>query len=204
MSGHQRNWSLVCPGYRQQGFTLLELMVVLVLIGVVVSMTLMVKGRDGYDLAEEEARRLQVLMRLAGDESVLNNRELALEFHADGYRFLSYDPRSRAWQPFAGRSPFRPRCLPSLVAMEVEMGGDGPAVLDRMGCLNGRLASQDQAEEEDPERIFYRVLFLSSGEMTPFRITLPVADRDDEDFLLMGNLQGQVELYYPGEQDELI
>lgn len=191
------------PGARQQGFTLLELMVVLVLIGVIVSMTLFVKGRDGYDLAEEEARRLQALMRLATDESVLNNRELALEFHSDGYQFLAYDRRAGNWLPLAGRSPFRPRCLPGLVKMEVEMGGDGPAVLDRMGCDGGEPGEQDEEAQADPERVFYRVLFLSSGEMTPFRISLPIADRD-EGFLLMGNLQGQVELYYPGEQDDLI
>lgn len=184
---------------RTRGFTLLELMVVVVLIGVILGMSTLYIARDADTLVEEEARRLQALLRMANEESVMNNRELALQLHRDGYQFLGYDRGSGTWAPFEGRSPFRPRCLPDLVAMEVQLGGEGDTILDRMGCIEGKVRFSDD-QENDPDRVYHRVLFLSSGEMTPFRISLPVSD-DADGFLILGNLQGQVQLYYPGEYD---
>ena len=137
---------------RSRGFTLLEVLVVVIIIGVVISFAVLSINSDDNTL-DEEARRLQALINLTGQEAVLQSKELALQFNEDGYEFLAFD--GEKWQPIADDEILRPRVLPDYVAVGYEPEGQ-------------KLTLGDKDDEDTPPRIF----FLSSGEMTPFRLTL--------------------------------
>ena len=63
----------------QSGFTLLELLVVLVIIGILLTMaSLSVGGGGEQRQLREEAERITALLALAADEAILKNRELLL------------------------------------------------------------------------------------------------------------------------------
>ncbi|GAA4022193.1 GspH/FimT family pseudopilin [Actimicrobium antarcticum] len=75
-------------GHRQRGFTLLELLVVMVIAGVmlgVVSFNAMPSGRQ---VLENDARRIALLLQLARDEAIVRNTPVAFEADAERYRFL--------------------------------------------------------------------------------------------------------------------
>ncbi len=178
----------------------------MVLIGIIASFAMVSIGRDSKDLVLEEANRLQALIQLASDEAVLQSRELALQFHKDGYRFMRLDTDGENWQwaTLDGDSVFKPRCLDDLVKIEVTLEGES-ATLESMDCHDGVPGSAKQATEEHDRRreepVYPRVFLLSSGEMTPFEIALPVNDKGDK-FRLVGQIQGFLKLYYPGEDDD--
>lgn len=79
-----------------RGFTLLELLVVMVIAGVmlgVVSFNAMPSARQ---VLENEARRIALLLQLARDEAIVRNSPVAFEADTERYRFLVRT--NNAWQ----------------------------------------------------------------------------------------------------------
>ena len=79
---------------RARGFTLLEILVTLVIIGVMVSMVTLSVGLLGADReADEEARRFWAVMRQAREEAELQAIDLAVFVGTSEYEFLRFDTR---------------------------------------------------------------------------------------------------------------
>ncbi len=80
-----------------RGFTLVELLVVMVIIGLTLGMaTLNAIPSPRQDL-EKEARRLALLLQLARDEAIVRNRLVAFEANGDRYRFMVRG--DAGWEP---------------------------------------------------------------------------------------------------------
>jgi len=145
------------------GFTLLELMVVLVIIGIIITFAVLSIGDGGrQDRLEQEARRLQALFSLSSEEAVLRSRELGVVLQPQGYDFVEYD--GEAWQAISGDSLFRKHALPD--SMELKLFLDGLPV-----------DLHEQPKKEEAEGPTPQLLFFSSGERQPFELL--VAYRDD-------------------------
>lgn len=92
---------------RHAGFTLLELLVVLVIAGItlgIVSFNAMPSPRQAL---QNEAQRIALLLQLARDEAIVRDRAIAFEVDAEGYRFLQREERT--WQPLPADDLLRPR-----------------------------------------------------------------------------------------------
>jgi general secretion pathway protein H len=161
------------PPTCSRGFTLLEVLVVVMIIGIVISFAVLSLKGSNPDL-EDEAQRLQALVTLSSQEAVLQGRELAVEFTAGGYDFLAYD--GKRWQPLADDETLRPRALPKDLVLEYQAEGEKMAI----GIKDG---------EVTPPRIY----FLSSGEVSPFQLTLRRRDESGS-YTLSGDVRGKTKL----------
>ena len=159
------------------GFTLLELMVVILIIGITVNFTVLAIGQNSSRIVQDEVERLHGLIRLAGEESVLQGRELALEFNRDKYQFLELG--GEGWQPIETDKMFRERELPETVEVELMLEGV-------------------EASFEDKKNL-PRIFILSSGELTPFNLTLNIDDA--EEYSLQGQFNGKL-ILTRAEDDE--
>ena len=101
------------PNNPESGFTLVELMVVLVLIGLAASVV-MLAARGDDAVAGDEAARLALRIAGARDRAIVDGRSTRVEFVADGYRFAQRG--GGAWQPVADRG-LRATTLPSEVSL---------------------------------------------------------------------------------------
>lgn len=136
-----------------KGFTLIEVLVVLVIIGVVVGATLFTVRAGGEErVARDEVRRLEHAVTLLADESVQRMAELGLQFHARGYRVLAWD--GAAWVPH-GRARTWPDGLGAELVVEARATPLPPAF--------------------PPGAPRPEVVFLSSGEVSAFTLSLRAA-----------------------------
>lgn len=91
------------------GFTLLELMVVLVLIGVLLGVVAANAAPGSQKTLQNEAQRIALLLQLARDEAIVRNRQMAFEAEADGYRF--WVRNGQQWQQVEGDDLLRARAF---------------------------------------------------------------------------------------------
>ncbi len=147
-----------------RGFTLFELLIVLVLIGLVTSMAVLgIRTESPGERQQREAQRLLARMDLAREEAVMRAQSLGLRLEDGGYRFVQLV--GEQWQPLQGRA-LPPHELPKGQRLEVDLEGQD-IVLGRAG------------DEEEAERADHRpqIFFLAGGEVIPtFQLRLISAE----------------------------
>lgn len=91
------------------GFTLLELLAVVVIVAIAAGVVSLHVAPSEERLLAEEGERLAALFRLAQDEARVSGRPLSWQADARGYRFVAHDPpNDRADDPLRPREwPFR-------------------------------------------------------------------------------------------------
>ena len=169
------------PTYKMKhrGFSLLELLVVIVIIAILFTFTtLAIRGTSPEELIQTEAQRLDRLLQLALEEAILKGQEYGLEFSPNSYRFLLY--YENTWQPLEGDKLLRERELPETMEFELE--------IEQIGVLieEAKDADDEEAESPDPQ-----VFLLSSGEITPefsVRLVMPGVDTS---YIVSGNINGE-------------
>jgi len=177
---------------RSGGFSLIEILVVIVIIGIVMSIAMLsITLAGGDNQLREEARRMVSLVDVARDESLLQGREFGLELMQGAYRFVEFDPLTRQWSEIIGDDTLRLRQLPEELELEL-------FVEDRRVMLKSDPTRMTSEEEDRPgiERYAPHVLIYSSGDMSPFEIHF-VRRIDDSLLAVRGDFAGQLEIVTP-------
>ena len=162
------------------GFTLLEILVVVVIIGIFVGIATLSTDFVDFDRKmSQEARRLESLLQLASEEALLQSQDYGLRFFAGGYEFFVFDHADQSWQPIEGDRVFQ---LRELDRMTLELKVEGSDVeldaerampsLSETDEADADAADEDAGEEDAPLFPTPQVVIFSSGEFTPFELTI--------------------------------
>jgi general secretion pathway protein H len=121
------------PRSDARGFTLIEVLVVVMIIAIIVSLVAVNLLPDARQSLREEGTRLALLLGHAHDEAIATGAPLAWQRTDTGYRFLERGP-DRTWQPVELDASLRARALPvgvSVAAIETPAAANGgnPAIL---------------------------------------------------------------------------
>jgi general secretion pathway protein H len=146
---------------RGKGFTLVEILVVIVIMAVVISITVLSVSSTGRDSQlDEESRRIEGLVGLLHERALLEGRDFGLRVEPAAYEFVVYDSRRDRWMMLDQEREFRHRDLPKGITFQLQL--DSHTVVIKP--IDRNLASGDQPNPQ--------VAIAASGEGTPFRLTL--------------------------------
>lgn len=153
-----------------RGFTLLELLMVVLLVGILSGIALISLNPGGLDRRlRDEADRLAVLMEQASNEAVMQNQEYGLMLTGDGYVFLCLDEVKQRWRECEERA-FRRHALTDGLRLRVMRE-------KRLTFTLSEPEPEEGEEHDESPRLQPDLYFLSSGEASP--ATLEMVVRED-------------------------
>lgn len=133
------------------GFTLLEIMVVLVIIGILAGVLVASIGPPPDDALKRERQRVVTVMEQLRLNAMLAGTATALETDSRGWRALVFDPVKLRWQPSKDASAHE---LPDGMSLAV--------------TTRSFVTTAEPTQPGDSERIY----FFGSGANTPFELHL--------------------------------
>jgi general secretion pathway protein H len=147
---------------RTKGFTLVEILVVVVIMAIVIAFAVLsigVTGRDGQ--LDEESRRIEGLIGLLHERSLLEGRDFGIRVEPTAYEFVFYETRRERWIPLDQEHEFRHRDLPKGLSFQLE--------LDSQRVVIKPIERNLSSDQSPPSP---QLAIAASGEGTPFRLTL--------------------------------
>jgi general secretion pathway protein H len=143
------------------GFTLIEMLVVVFIIGIIATGVLLSVSITGTDHElQTESERLATLMNYARDEAEIQTRELGLACSANGYAFYAFDPRTALWDNITEDDALRARTLPAGLTLRLNVEGHDIVF--------------KPPNKEDPKKP--DIMIFSNGDLSAFELTVV---RDD-------------------------
>ena len=140
-----------------RGFTLIEIMVVVLIIGVMSAGLLLSVSLTGRDRElEKESDRLLALINYAREQAELQTREYGVIFQDDNYEFVAYDVHRQVWRSLFEDDALVLRRLPYGLNVKLKIE-TRPVVLKK----------PENAKDKTPQ-----VMIFSSGDLTQFEVTL--------------------------------
>ncbi len=172
------------PAAAEGGFTLIEIMVVLIIVGLLAALAVLSLGDSSRQRElENEIRELYLLMQTASEQAVVNNREMGLQFQEDGYQFVAYEDDDASWSS-SGEHLFRLRTLPEWLSVMKFIESDSP-----------KLASAK-------DKLLPDIVFFSSGETTPFELEFTIDGDSDYTHVIASDGVSPMEWRKPGDDGE--
>jgi general secretion pathway protein H len=146
----------------EQGFTLIEVLLVVVIVGILMGVTVIsLNIQDPSRRLLLESERLTANIRFARMLAENDQREIGLELLPEAYRFLAFDNGQRLWLPIDNEPALKPVSTPSIAIRWIERPED----------IDNPFASDDTSERT---RLEPDLILLSSGEATPGQLQLRI------------------------------
>jgi general secretion pathway protein H len=154
----QQSDEIIAAKFRSQrhcGFTLIEILVAVVVIGVIVTVSVLSIGDPAADKLREETRRLAAVMDLAQEEAILQSRDFGVTVWQQGYSFHEFSEGN--WLKVDKDQVLRSHQFPKGVRVQLILEGVDVIV--------------SAVELEKPQ-----IFILSSGEVSQFKLQLKFLD----------------------------
>ena len=152
-----------------KGFSLIEILVVLVIIGLLAS-TVVLTMPDRNNLLREQVYRFAARVNMASQEGIVANRPMGLAISHSGYAFFRY--QDGQWQDLANDRVFGGEKWNAANSISIERDQES---------LARRAASEDALAHP-------AILFEPTGQSTPFVISF---SNTGEQYSVIGNSRGE-------------
>jgi general secretion pathway protein H len=157
-TGISVNNTLTAGRARSMGFTLIEIMVVVFIIGLITAAAVITFGGEQRDTElDREAERLDALFDYVREQAELQTRDYGFRVNNVGYSFVVFDVLQNQWRTADEDDALRQREFPE---------GLEPQVV-----VDGRRIVLDQ-KKRDLEEFKPQIMIFANGDLTSFEISL--------------------------------
>lgn len=163
---------LFAPFSKGAGFTLIEILIVMVIISIVSGIALLTISKNPHKQIENVAHQLTQLILLAEEEAMLRPATIGLALSPTHYQFLRYksstQPDESAWQPLESNH-FKRHTLPANLYFSL--------------IVQHQAASLSQKAPP--------IIISESGDITPFTIFIRLNDEAPY-YRIIGKANGEI------------
>jgi general secretion pathway protein H len=171
---------------RSAGFTLVEIMIVVFIIGLITAAAVITFGGEQRDTElDREAERLDALFDYVREQAELQTRDYGFRVNNVGYSFVVFDVLQNQWRTADEDDALRQREFP-----------DG---LEPLVVVEGRRIVLDE-KKRDLEEFKPQIMIFANGDLTSFEISLRRED-GGASARIYTDEQLAVRLLLPGEEE---
>lgn len=180
---------------RAAGFTLIEILAVVVIIGIVTAIAVIsARALGGRSDQAQAATRLAGLIELASENARMENLQYGLKMKPHHYEFMVFNGRG-SWLPLTKNPVLAGRDLPAGLTADIQTRNpvEIPVVTTAPGAAS---AQTGEGAPDEGTALTPQVAILSTGEITPF--TLRLSSNNGKTWELRGSASGRVHVVPPG------
>ena len=189
------------------GFTLIEILLVLVLLSLTAVAVIATLPTSQKDLSKQYAQSFFQRLQLLNEEAVLSGKDFGLRVDEVKSTYTLLSLTQDGWQPLELKQIPSDTKLEGDISVQLELGGGAWGDDDRL-FEPGSLFDEDMfAEVEDKKKKKVKppqVFILSSAEITPFTLSFFPEEGDafNDGWRIIGKETGEIKLLAPGEEAE--
>jgi len=158
----------------QTGFTLIEIMLVVVIIGFMAGMATLAIGGNEHRAFQSEVQALQLRLKAAQDDAFFQQRTLGVKFSNKGYEFLQYQLGSKSWS-LLKTPPLQARQFELPTELDLTLNGIALSLETRINDDDSEISSLSgelNENQESEEKTVPDLVILANGEMSAFNLRL--------------------------------
>ncbi|GLR04621.1 type II secretion system protein GspH [Vibrio hyugaensis] len=192
---------------KHRGFTLIEILLVLVLLSLTAVAVIATLPTSQKDLSKQYAQSFFQRLQLLNEEAVLSGKDFGLRVDDVKSTYVLLSLTQDGWQPLELKQIPSETKLEGDISLQLDLGGGAWDDDDRL-FEPGSLFDEDMfAEEDDKEKKKVKppqVFIFSSAEVTPFSLSFFPEDGDafNDGWRVIGKETGEILLLEPGEELE--
>ncbi|KTF09819.1 type II secretion system protein GspH [Pseudoalteromonas sp. H105] len=182
------------PSYKR-GFSLIEILVVLVVIAFATKMVVYSLDGGAEDALEKQALRLHTTINMASEFAILNQVELGFHIDEDVFEFLVFD--GEKWVTFDREQLFEPLTITEEFKLTLNLEDLAWAQENLLEQSNWRelMSSDDEDSLLELKKLkIPQVLILSSGEISAFQLIFELQKQPDPVYFIEGEFLAPVNL----------
>jgi len=182
------------PSYKR-GFSLIEILVVLVVIAFATKMVVYSLDGGAEDALEKQALRLHTTINMASEFAILNQVELGFHIDEDVFEFLVFD--GEKWVTFDREQLFEPLTITEEFKLTLNLEDLAWAQENLLEQSNWRelMSSDDEDSLLELKKLkIPQVLILSSGEISAFQLIFELQKQPEPVYFIEGEFLAPVNL----------